>query len=597
MRKFVPIIAVLLGVLFGLARADAATVIRLHAASVCFYYDRFLVEADGNVHVTTSDGMTMTGDSFSMDLKLNRFLLAGHVHVQDPSGSQDGAALADFLDFSRIYFVPLIVPQAQAPDPTPDRWTFVNGDFAHPEKGRIMPGDTFFFPDTGNAQPFLKSDSATIGSRSFVRFGGNHIDIANGMGAYIPTPSYYVNFSNDQHLGDNSLAGANYDATWEFAGGANAISALHFRYDTVNKTYLSFEQHLSGSKAYAVFSVNPMTRPSKFWDLVLSDKPSDTFQVRTFTQLHTFQHGLSQPDQAGQFTILQAVKALPQSFLQLNVQDTNFSLLPPGLYHGVGPVIDHPWTMNLTAQSFDHRIGKLPLYERLAYSFGYTHDSKGLQFLQGDRYTTIWQHGGDLQLYVPSFVVGKDNGPYRNYYLNASFDKNRTWFSVPHYTDIATTRLTLSRTFNKHYNAFLGYTVQNTGDYYGALQTSVYTPFTPVVYGVPYPGYEAFRGQATFRETALDVNYNNNGDVSASILLRKHDDFPKPIPFLFQPPPLDVLGREITGQNYLGEPPYDVTADLRFRVNPHMSIDVSRSYYFNFGNRRWNPEFVIQVQQ
>jgi hypothetical protein len=40
-----------------------------------------------------------------------------------------------------------------------------------------------------------------------------------------------------------------------------------------------------------------------------------------------------------------------------------------------------------------------------------------------------------------------------------------------------------------------------------------------------------------------------------------------------------------------------VTADLRVRINPHTSIDLARSYYFNYGNRGWSPEFVIQVMQ
>jgi hypothetical protein len=36
---------------------------------------------------------------------------------------------------------------------------------------------------------------------------------------------------------------------------------------------------------------------------------------------------------------------------------------------------------------------------------------------------------------------------------------------------------------------------------------------------------------------------------------------------------------------------------VRFRVNTRMSIDLARSYYFNFGNQRWSPSFVIQVTQ
>ncbi len=587
------IAALVAATFFSCAAARAETLIHLNANSVNFYYDRFLLEADGNVRVTTSDGMTMTGDAFSMDLKLNRFVLAGHVHVQDPSGSQDGAALADFLDFDRIYFVPIVTGKGDAP--LPDRWTFLNGDFVHPAKGREMPGDTFFFPDLGNAKPFLRSNSAVVGARSFVRFGGNRLDIASGLGGYVPTPSFYLNFSTDRHLGENSLAGANFDATWQVAGGANAISALHFRYDKLNQTYLSFEQHVSGQKAYAVFSINPMTRPQKFWDLILSDQPSDRFQVRTFTQLATYQHGLRQPSAAGQFTILQATEAMPHSSLQLNVQDTNTSLLPPS---PTNTILDHPWQMGLTAQSFNERVAQTPLYVRFGYGFGYIHDaSRPLQVLEGAPYTTIWKHNLDFMAFVPSFKLGNSYIETKNYYVNASFEKNRQWFSSPHHIDTTTTGVTLSKMFDSHFVSFLGYSVENVGDYYGKLQTQVYRPFVPVVNGVKYPGYAAFRGLATFRQSFLGLTYSNGGNASATLLARQHTDFPSPIPNFFQPPPLDNLGNPIIGsQSYLGEPPYDVTADVRVRINAHTAIDLARTYYFNFGNRGWS-DFVFQVLQ
>jgi hypothetical protein len=571
--------------------ARAQTVIRLHASSVRFYYDRFLLEADGAVAVTTSDGMTMSGDAFSMDLKLNRFVLAGHVHLADAGGAQDGAALADFLDFDRIYFIPLAAE--------PDRWTFLNGDFAHPAKGREMPGDTFYFPDLGAQKPYIIAQSAVVGARSFVRFGGNHVDLANGLGAYVPTPSYYLNFSNDQHLGDNSLAGANFDATYEFAGGAHSISALHGRYDTVNKTYLSFEQHLSGSKAYAVFSVNPMTRPDKFWDLVLSDKPSGTFQVRSFTQLHTFQFGLSSPLESSQFSIVQATQGLPHSFVQLTTQFTNFSLIPASVDPNRLAAANHPFQAQLSGQTFSNRIGHSPLYELLQYGVGYIHDAYGLQSVGGQAYQTIWDRTLGFQLYLPSFKLTHDYFINRNYFLNASLQKNRTWYSSPHYVDNTLATAGVSRIFGPHLNAFGTYSVQNLGDYYAAgLSSQIYTPFVPVAGGIPYAGYAAFRGVATFRTLALDVTYSNGGNFTASLLARKHDDFPRPIPNFFAPPQLDILGREVNGgNNYLGQPPYDLTGDVRARINPHLAIDVSRSYYFHYGNRGFSPELVLQVMQ
>ncbi len=578
------------------------TLIRLSANRVAFFYDRFLVEADGNVHVHTSDGMTMSGDSFSMDLKLNRFLLAGHVHLQNSSGSQDGAAVADFLEFNRIYFVPL-TRASQSATGIPDRWTFIGGDFANPAKGREMPGDTFYFPDLGNAKPYIIATSAVIGSHSFVRFGGGRFDAGEGLGAYVPVPSYYVNFSTDQHLGDNSLAGANYDATWEFAGNANAISALHFRYDTVNKTYMAFEQHLSGKKAYAVFSLNPMTRPSKFWSLLLSDRPSDRTQIRTFTQLHTFQFGLKSPLESQQVTTVQATQALSGSFLQANYQFENFSLLPLGCYQGHCTVPNHPSSLFITGQTFDHPLTPYfdqdaRIWAHLTYGFGFQHDSLGLQTLGGVNYPTIWQHQLGFEMYMPNLKFGPDLSiPTKYYAINASFEKQRQWNSTPHYIDTTQGKISLSKILNRQVLAYLDYSVENVGDIYsGSLQSTVYPGFTPIVNGISYPGYQAFHGIATFRTLSLGVNYSNGGNVAFNLLLRKHTDFPAPIPFFFQFAQPDLLGNSAV-QNYLGQPPYDATADLRLRINPHMSIDIQRTYYFNYSNLRWSPQFVFQVLQ
>ena len=140
--------------------------LRLRADHIAFYYDRYLIEADGHVQVQASNGMTISGDAFSMDLRLNRFLVASHVHLRSPGGNLDGAAIADFLDFDRIYFVPVITK--------PDRWTYENRDFLHPLKGRQMPGDVFYFPDVSGTGVSLSARTAIVEARQFVRFSSVH---------------------------------------------------------------------------------------------------------------------------------------------------------------------------------------------------------------------------------------------------------------------------------------------------------------------------------------------------------------------------------------------------------------------------------------
>ncbi len=574
------------------APAGAATIVRLHANRIAFYYDRFLIEADGNVRVQTSDGMTVTGQAFTMDLRLNRFMVAGHVHVDSPSGSQDGAALADFLSFNRIYFVPITTE--------PDRWTFINGDFKHPVKGMVMPGDTFYFPDLAHARVYLYARSAVIGAQAFVRFGPSRVALVGH--AYVPFPSYYLNFSTNQNLGANSLAGANFDGTYQFAGNANAISAVHVRYDTVNKAYLSFEQHLSSKKAYAVFSLNPATTTSKYWNLLLDDRPSKTFEIQTFTQLHTVQYGLGQPFQAQQLTNVQLTQALKRAFLQGNYQFFNASLLPPfapninaGAINAFFPY--HPSNASLGISTSDEQFGKLPFFERMRFGFGFQHNSYGLQTIGGVPYTTIWSHYAGFTIYSNPIRIGDPMKRFTDLYLNAILDKQRTWNSTPHYIDTTSTTFSLSKTFSQHLSSYLMYNVSNTGDFYtNGLQSVAYAPFVPTLNGISYPGYAAFHGQATLRTLSLGATYTNLDYFTFSLLARQHKDFPAPIPFLFALPPTNVLGQFLY-PNSLGQPVFDITGDLRFRLNPHMSIDISRSYYFNYENLRWTPQFVFQVMQ
>ena len=142
------------------------------------------------------------------------------------------------MDFNRVYFVPITSE--------PDRWTFVDGDYTHPLLGREMPGDTFAFPDVSKNVAYLLAKKAVIGERDFVRF--ENVVMMEGTIQTVPLPTYYVTFSSDPHLAENSLAGANYDATWQFAGNRNFISAVHIRYDQTNKAYLAFEQHFASEE-------------------------------------------------------------------------------------------------------------------------------------------------------------------------------------------------------------------------------------------------------------------------------------------------------------------------------------------------------------
>ncbi|MGA8473614.1 MAG: hypothetical protein WB681_00975 [Candidatus Cybelea sp.] len=600
--------------------APPRTILYLSAKRIDFYYDRFLVEADGNVRLRTSDGFTVTGDAFSMDLKLNRFLVAGHVTLHDATGQASGAAISDFLDFSRIYFVPVTTE--------PDRWTFLDGDLVHPAKGREMPGDAFYFPATP-AQPSITATGAVIGTKTYIRFVNSHTYLA---GAPIPLGSDVVNFSSSQYFAQNSLSGATVDLTWNLAGNANSLTAVHLRYDPTYHTYLSVEQHLVGAHEYAVFSVNPATRAEKWWNLQLYDKLGSRLQIQTFTQLYTQQNWLREPSAAQQTTYLNATYAMPHSYIQATSQLTNYNVLGPGSLEGtnaIGGNLSHPTQVQITATSFQNKIADLPLFEQIYEGYGFNHDTVGgTQYLNGSPghgppiptpglqaygapcpnqygvknppvyfcpvYTTIWNTVLGFNFFTPAMKLNNPPSPYQTYYFNASFNKQYQWNSLPHWISTTSENFTISRQFTRGLNTYVGYQIQNTGDHY---INGGYLPCEPVGSFYCPLSFTSFRGVSTLHTTSLGINLVPTPEFNFSLLVRHHVDFPIPVPNVFGLPPNNILGQPLYSW-FLGQPPYDATADVRFQILPHALVDISKTLYW-YGNpyrtQFWQPSTVVQI--
>ena len=597
------------------------TLLYLKATRLDFYYNRFLIEGDGNVRLRTSDGFTVTGDAFSMDLKLNRFVVAGHVTLSDASGKVSGAALADFLDFRRIYFVPVTSE--------PDRWTFLDGDLVHPVKGRQMPGDTFYFPIV-NDHPSITANAAVIGTKSYVRFINAHTYFLN---AGVPLGSYVVNFSSNPYFAQNSLSGASVDLTWNLAGNTNTLTALHLRYDPTYKTYLSVEQHFVGDHEYAIMSVNPATRAEKWWNLALYEKLGSRFQIQSFSQLYTQQFWLQEPSAAQQTTWLSATYAFPHSYVQATSQLTNYNVLGPGSLEVAKPIggnLSHPSQVQITATSFQNRIADLPLYEQIYEGYGFNHDSVGpLQYLQGfpgtgtpplavpglqaygapcatqyvtkppttyycPVYTTIWNTVFGFNLFTPSIKMNNPMNPYQTVYFNASFNKQYQWNSLPHWISTTSTNFSINRQFSRSINAFVGYQILNVGDHY---INGGYLPCQPANTFYCPLSFTSFRGVSTQRTTSLAINDVPNPEFNFSLLVRHHVDFPIPVPGVFSLPPNNIIGQPLY-TSFLGQPPYDATATLRVQILAHALLSVSRTLYFYANPYRtqfWNQNFIVQV--
>jgi hypothetical protein len=569
------------------------------AEKVAFYSNRFIVGADGNVVVTMGDGTKIVGNTFSMDLRLNRFVIAGNVTLTAGPTVVHGAAFSEFLDFDRGYFLPLF--------DEPDRWTYTQGDYAHPLLGRVMPGDAFFLPNLAGERVFLYAKRADADPHESVRFSPASLNF--GL-TFVNFPTYFLDFSKNPNFAQNSLAGADIDGPYDFAGGEHGLATAHVRYDSINQLYLSYEQHQFSNNHYVVFSVNPITRPGKNYNLIAYDRISPVLQVQALFQEFTFQHSFTQPLSASAFASIELTLALKQSFLQLTTNSYYQSLLgqPKGLgrdlYYGDPShlwIPDHPAGISLSWNGFRHKIARLPISFQLRSSIGNNHNeisalnqTSGLQQLGGFEYDTEYNHGAGATLLTDPIVLLRDkSGQKRDVYFTATFDKQRTYYSVPHHIDITTTNLSLTKSISpRHLTAVLSYINTNTGDYYGAQQLEAYpsTVAQSPATGELYPQYAAFRGLGTTRSFREQLVFTPSPALNSSITMREDDDFPVAVPGISE-----TIGNVTYFNNY-GVPPYQLTLDTRFRINSILTLDVSRGYSFNFGGyQRWSPNFAIQV--
>jgi hypothetical protein len=574
------------------ARLKRVGPFRLTAKHIEFYSSRYAMEADDGVAVLLGDGTRVTGNTFYMDLRLNRFVIAGDVKLYSGTTEIDGAAFSDYLDFDRIYFLPVLTE--------PDRWTYAAGDYAHPLRGREMPGDAFFLPDVSGERVFLYSKRAVVDPHQSVHFWPATLNFNEAL---LTFPGYFLLFSPNPNFAQNSLAGAVVDGPYDFLGGAHSLSTLHVRYDAQNKLYFAIEQHQVSDNSYLVASINPLTRPLKQYNLLGYDKISPNVELQAPIQEIAFQHAFSQPLDATLYVAPRINIALPRSALQSNgvfYYDSLLAMPAPGidgLYYYGDPthpwIPDHPVNLSFNWVGYQNQVNKLPLYFRLRSGYGFAHDTlTPLLDLGGVKYTNVFTDTLGITLLTPSIRLARGRfGPQFDPTINASWDQQSQWSSVPHRIDTDTLTVSLSKGLDPHVSALVQYTNQNIGDHYfsGTDQTAVY----PSVIGIgvnnqQYPSYKAFRGFATTRALTEQLLYVPSTKLSMSLSFREDRDFPEAVP---QP----------VGEPQTGLSPYEATYDIRYRFNSILAIDVQRSYFFNWGGYyRWGnpnglPSFVIQV--
>ena len=297
----------------------------------------------------------------------------------------------------------------------------------------------------------------------------------------------------------------------------------------------------------------------------------------------------------------------------------------------IGGNLSHPTQVQITATSFQNKVANLPLFEQIYEGYGFNHDSVGAaQYLNGFAqywpphfppipvpglqaygapcqeqpskqftyycpvYTTIWNSVLGVNFFTPSLKLNNPPSPFETYYFNASFNKQYQWNSLPHWISNTSENFSISRQFTRAVHTYVSYQIQNVGDHY---ISGGYQPCQPVNTFYCPLSFTSFRGVSTLRTTSAGINVVPNPEFNFSLLVRHHDDFPIPVPGVFAPPPNNIIGQPLYNW-YLGEPPYDATADVRFVIFPHALLDVSRTLYW-YGNpyrtQYWQPTFVVQV--
>ena len=552
-------VALALTLTAGLRPAAAATrTVDLNATAVRYFSNRFIVTADGNVRAKLSDGTIITGATFSMDLKLNRFVIAGGVHVVGPGIDQRGAAWAGYPDLDESFFLPAFSE--------PDRWTIFGSDYAHPQKGRVQPGDAFFLPDLSNDRAFIRANAATIIPRQMVQFSPGSI---LALGVYVPIPGYDLVFSANPNFVQNAFAGAISDVGLPYHGSSTSVSAFHVRYDTLRGAYLAFDQHFVWDKDYVVLSADPLNRPQRQYNAIGFKKWSPHFETRIFEQESVYQHVISKPDVATLFSNVQATVGANRTSFTVNVNQFNTSLIPYDAQHDFNPLSDqHPFEFQAGLLHANTTIQGTPLQFSYRLGVGMAHNSYNVATFgaQQTPITSLWYNVAGFTLVSPNYKIpGGIN-------INAAFDRSRTHYSLPFYQDNASTTISANKSYSTKLNFSLNYNVSNSGLYYGARQLE----FFPRNDIAADPGFAAFRGLITSRALTGGFVFTSTSDFALNLQARREWDTPMQVPFVY------------------GAPPYSLSGDLRVRLSQHVLVDVGRSYFFNFANQRFSPQTTVQ---
>jgi hypothetical protein len=528
--------------------ATATETYRLSADRVALYTNSFVLEATGNVQLDLGSGRAIKADFFFMNLRGNRFIVAGNVRFQGPNVDQTFAALSADLVAKRAYAI--------VANDDLERWSFDDNDFAHPQRDAHPPSDAFELPVITDPATKL-GRKVVIGARDYVRYGRCVTQFIGGAGLYIPVPDCYVNVSDDPDLAQSALSGSNLGGEISLTGSANAISGIYINYDRTNGLYAALQQNISSPKAWAVFAVTASGHPGL--SFIGAATPSDSFGVRVSTDVQSLAPAPGSALSGFRYSDVRLAQTLPFGYAELFATSAADNGTGPGFL-----------SAQPTSAQFDLVSPNVPLgstaFGTMRIGYGVLHDPSGLQQLGPTNYSTLGFGYADAGLSAPAIPIGGAD-THRRIDLGLLASQSLQRFSIAHETAITTAGLSLTKPLGITDTSF-GYTVANVADRYADQQ---------LAYPVAVTG---FGGLATFRTLAIGATVDTSPKLTTSLTLRLHDDFPKPAQGLFP-----VVDAAPLGQNsypyQLGEPPADVTLTFRIRINPQLTLDVTDTQFID----------------
>jgi len=344
-------------------------------------------------------------------------------------------------------------------------------------------------------------------------------------------PSYVYVFSPNTYYATSTLPYASFDQAWPFRGGAHALDTLHVRYDQSAGASLGFDHRaVFGDRAYALLSLAPLTQSGRNASFTFYQRMS-SHVYQTFNA-DAYRQGplIQRPDRANASLSYAVTDALRQSYVQLTLNQSYDSLV-------AGGTPNHPNTELLSWYGNDHPLGRTGFRYRLHSSIGHDHDAFGLGGqIAPAAATDAWVKGTGLSLSSPVVTL-----PLK-IQLSAYGERDLSWFSTGPGHGYLTNDLVL--TAARHMSPRLSAVAT-----YQLLEAS--SPFT------------------LFRTAALNLTYDAPARAQV-VLSLQHDD--------------DVNAVR---------PLYAASIDVRMRLARLGTIEIGRSYFFNFGGQTWSPRFTF----